>query len=85
MYVENLVELSDSHVLEVRVAEKAGVVDDDVDRAKRLNCGIDDDLPTFTRCHRLRRTDSRAARRADLGHHFVRGYIVEVVDNDGRT
>ena len=66
--VEHLVELLHRQVLEVRVAEHAGVGDHRVDRSERLERTVDDGAATLGGGDRVVRRDRRATGGHDLRH-----------------
>ena len=89
MRVEHLVELLHRQVLEVRVAEHAGVRDDRVDRSECLERPSDDRSATLGGGDGVVRCDRLAAGGHDLRHDGVGvgGHLAltaEVVDDDGR-
>ena len=92
--VEDRVDQVGAHVVERLVAQDAGIVDDDVDRAERVDGGLDDRLATLWGSDRVGVGDCFASGGLDLVHHELGGALVrartvdraaEVVDDDERT
>ena len=82
------------HIVEVRVADGACVVDENVDAAPGVECGVDDRLAAVGRCDAVRVGDGVAALVPDLLRRVV-GRITagavpghraaEIVDDDARA
>ena len=83
MHVEHRVDEVGTHVVERLVAQDAGVVDDDVDGAERVDRGLHDALAAVGRGDRVGVRDGLAARGLDLVDDELCGALVGARSVDG--
>ncbi|MCY1445465.1 hypothetical protein D9M71_619800 [compost metagenome] len=82
MAVQNRVPLFVAHLLDDVVPGETGVVDDDVDAAKRIEGRLDDAIAKVRGRHVTDAGGGIAAQGTDFGNHFFGRCLVQVVDDD---